>query len=144
VKQTVSSVLKQAQFVVDDDIYVLVKLPRQGSVFAMGIIAQIAEPFIVFMMDSFEITLVISHEAYANFADRLPTHTKGGNYKFVTLNVELEPDLTGLMATLAKTLAEVNVPILPYAAYSRDHLCLPIENVETALAALKKLQESLD
>jgi len=142
VKQTISSILQQARFIVDEDSYVLVKLPTQGSVFALGIIAQLAEPFLVFIMDSFEITLILSEEGYTNFANRLPTHTKGGAYKLITLDVELEPDLTGLIATLANALAQANVSILPYAAYSRDHLCVPKEDVETALEALKRLQES--
>ena len=141
-KQTISSILQQARFIVDEDSYVLVKLPTQGSVFALGIIAQLAEPFLVFIMDSFEITLILSEEGYTNFANRLPTHTKGGAYKLITLDVELEPDLTGLIATLANALAQANVSILPYAAYSRDHLCVPNEDVEIALEALKRLQES--
>ncbi len=141
-KQTISSILQQARFIVDEDSYVLVKLPTQGSVFALGIIAQLAEPFLVFIMDSFEITLILSEEGYTNFANRLPTHTKGGAYKLITLDVELEPDLTGLIATLANALAQANVSILPYAAYSRDHLCVPKEDVEIALEALKRLQES--
>ena len=143
-EQTISSILKQGNFIVDDDVYISIKLPSEGIVFASSIVAQIAEPFAVLILDAFEITLIISQEAYTDFADRIPSHVKGELYKLITLDVELVPTLTGLMAILTGALAQAGVPILSYAAYSRDHICVPAKYVETALTTLRKLQESIN
>ena len=62
------------------------------------------------------------------------------SYRLITFDLELEPTLTGFIARVAEVLAAANVPILPFAAFSRDHLLVPSDRFDAAWAALQKLQ----
>ena len=86
-------------------------------------------------------TLVIPADLVAEFANRLRDHRVGeSSYRLITFDLELEPTLTGFIARVAEALAAANVPILPLAAFSRDHLLVPSERFDAAWDALQKLQ----
>lgn len=138
--QTVSDVLKTAQFAADDDVYRLLKLPPQAVTAAAGVIAEIGEPFCALLVDKNEVTLVIPDEAVEHFGKRLPGHTLGGTYKLITVEAELEPDLIGFMSAVSTALAGANVGVFPYAAFTTDHILVPEAQLEAALEALKSLQ----
>jgi hypothetical protein len=65
-------------------------------------------------------------------------------YRLITLDVVLEPQLTGFMARIASALAEAGVTIMPFAAYQRDHLLVPTQQFDTAMNTLKKLQTEIN
>ncbi len=139
--QTLESVLAQGQFQLDEGVYRVLRLPAKAIIAAAAVIAEIGEPFAVLIADAHEVTLVIDDEALEEYRHRLIGHTvEATTYRLITLDLPLEPTLTGLMARLAAALAEAGVPIFPYAAYSRDHLLVPTEKAEIALAALNGLK----
>ena len=47
------------------------------------------------------------------------------------------------MATISKALADADVPIMTYAAFTTDHLLVPSEQFETALSTLRDLQANI-
>lgn len=139
--QTIDSVLAQGRFLLDEAEYRVIRLPARGIIAAAGVLAEIGEPFSVLIADANEVTLVLEQEAYEEYQARLIGHTiETVAYRLITLDLPLEPTLTGLMAHLARALAEAGVPIFPYAAYSRDHILVPAEKAEAALAALNRLK----
>ena len=141
--QTGNSVLADLTIVVDPDEYQLIKLSPKGIMAAAAIVAELADPFIALIADSDEVTLILEMEAYEEYAHRLIGHVhEASTYRLITFDLTLEPTLTGFMAILAKSLAEVNVPILPLAAYSRDHVLVQSALLDTAIAALTQLQTS--
>ena len=139
--QTVESVLAQGQFLLDEGVYRVIRLPARAIIAAAGVIAEVGEPFSVLMADAHEVTLVLDNEAYEEYQGRLVGHTvEATTYRLITLDLPLEPTLIGLMARLAHTLAEAGVPILPYAAFSRDHILVPEVQSQQALDALNRLK----
>ena len=139
--QTIESVLAQGQFLLDEGVYRVIRLPSRAITAAAAVIAEVGEPFAVLMADAQEVTLVLDEEAYEEYKHRLVGHTmETGTYRLITLDLPLEPTLTGLMARLAQALAEASVPIFPYAAFSRDHILVPSDKAESALAALNRLK----
>jgi hypothetical protein len=139
--QTIESVLAQGRFVLDESEYRVLRLPARAIIAAAGVIAEIGDPFTVLIADAHEVTLVIEQEAYEEYQSRLIGHTaEAGSYRLITLDLPLESTLTGLMAHLARALADAGVPIFPYAAFSRDHILVPAEKADTALKALNALK----
>lgn len=139
--QTVDEALSAAQFYSDSETYVLVQLPANAITAAAGVIAEISEPFCVMIVDKDEVTLLIPAEALQDFSSRLREHrVSAEHYRLITIDVALEPTLTGFMAHISTALAQSGVPVFPYAAYTRDHIFIPAGQFETALAALEKLK----
>jgi len=57
----------------------------------------------------------------------------------ITLHVHSALEAVGFMAAISNKLKEVGVPANVVAGYYHDHLFIPLDKVETALAALKEL-----
>ena len=139
--QTVSQALQQAKLYTDDTLYSLIHLPPNGIMAAAGVLAQVGEPFGALLADKDEVTLVVPADLVPEFANRLRDHRIAESpYRLITFDLELEPTLTGFIARVAQVLASANVPILPFAAFSRDHLLVPSDRFDAAWAALQKLQ----
>jgi hypothetical protein len=139
--QTVEQALRQAKLYIDPREYALLKLPARAIMAAAGVLAEISEPFCMMIVDKDEVTLVIPSEAFPDFAMRLRDHSAAASsYRLITLDIELEPTLVGFMARISSALAAAGVSILPIAAYSRDHLLIPSQQVDIARQALEQLQ----
>ncbi|MEP7290396.1 MAG: ACT domain-containing protein [Chloroflexota bacterium] len=139
--QTVEQALQTAKLYTDGIEYCLVHLPPNAIMAAAGVLAEIGEPFGALIADKDEVTLVIPADAVEDFGNRLRDHRLGDTpYRLITFDLELEPTLTGFIAKIAEVLANAQVPILPFAAFSRDHLLVPAHQFDAAWDALKKLQ----
>ncbi len=139
--QTAEQALRAAKLYTDNTEYQLIHLPPNAITAAAGVLAEIGEPFGALLADKDEVTLVIPAEAVAIFARRLRDHRLSETtYRLISFDLELEPTLTGFMARIAGALAAANVPMLPFAAFSRDHLLVPAAQFETAWHTLEKLQ----
>lgn len=138
--QTVTDALRAAQFVVDEEVYQLVKLHPKAISAAAGIIAQIGEPFCVLIADRDEVSLVIPEAAVVDFANRMQDHEVGERYRLITIDAELDPDLIGFMGHISTALGKANVGVFPYAAYTRDHILVPAPQIDRALEALNQLK----
>ncbi|MEL6151658.1 MAG: ACT domain-containing protein [Chloroflexota bacterium] len=140
--QTVEDVLKRVNFIVLDDTFRLLKLPPNAISAAAGIIAELGEPYSTLIVDKDEITLVIPDEAVEHFAARMPDYEGDLTYKIITADAQLEPDLIGFLAHLSAELAKNNVGFFPYAAYTRDHIMVPAEQIDRAIDTLNKLKQA--
>jgi hypothetical protein len=141
--QTVEQALSQAKFYSDGVDYTFLGLPAAAITAAAGVLASIGEPFAALIVDKDEVTLMIPADALQEFKWRLPGHIKGNTlYRLITIDVVLEPDLVGFMARVSAALAAEAITIMPFAAYSRDHLLVPSEKFELAMKTLEKLRSS--
>jgi SnoaL-like domain/ACT domain len=59
----------------------------------------------------------------------------------IVLPGELPHELTGFIAALSGALARAGVPIVPIGAASRDHLLVPADRLDDALATLAEVRE---
>ncbi|MYE26058.1 MAG: ACT domain-containing protein [Chloroflexi bacterium] len=140
--QTVDDVLRSAKLYSDGRLYRLVKLPQRAITLAAGIVAEIGRPYCALIVDKDEVTLLMPDEARADFRARLrQAQASERAYRLITLDLALDPELVGLIARLAAALAAVDIPILAFAAYSRDHLLVPAEDFDKAMRALSNLHK---
>ena len=139
--QTVEQVLQAAKLYSDGKLYVLVRLPPRAITAAAGVLAELAEPFSALVVDKDEITLVIPADSVTIFAPRLRDSTVSETqYRLITFDMALDLSLVGFMAHVSQALANAGVAIMPYAAYTRDHLLVPAYSFEKAWATLEKLK----
>ncbi len=143
--QTPQSALRQAELYSDGQDYRLLTLPVGGMTLAAGVVAEAALPFSAMVADKDEVTLVIQDEACAAFSRRLRrARISEQAYRLITFDTPLEPNLVGFLAYVCRALAGAEIPILAFAAFSRDHLLVPAEHIEGAMVTLKKLQREND
>ncbi len=138
--QTVTDALQQTTFITTDDTYRLIKMPANAISAAAGIIAQISEPFCVLIVDQHEVTLLIPDDAVEDFTPRMRDYELGETYRLITADATLEPDLLGFIAAVSTALADAEVGVFPYAAYTRDHILVPATQLERALKTLNTLK----
>ncbi len=139
--QTAEQALASSGFESDGQDYCLLRLPANAITAATGVVAQVAEPFCALVVDRHEVSLILPWEALDDFQARLPDVEVATEVcRLITVNVVMEPELTGLIARISAALASAGVPILPFASFSRDHFLVPAAQVDDALAALRQLQ----
>jgi hypothetical protein len=142
--EAVRQALQQAQLYSDGIDYSIIKLPARAITVAAGIIAEIGEAFCALIVDKDEVSLIIPVEAIDDFANRLKDHIASPMpYRLITFDLALDFALFGFMAAVSKALAETEVPILPLAAFSRDHILVPSNQFDIALQVLQKLQSTV-
>lgn len=115
-------------------------------------------PFQAFMLDKDEITMMVTAKDFEQFKSELVSVEDNNNndnddettttyevgrirYRLITFDVILAPTLVGFMAVVTKVLATHNVSVLPFAAYSRDHIFVSESDFNKAMDALGKLKE---
>ena len=143
--RSLDEALRQLNPVSDGAAYRLLRLPAKGAVLAAGVLAEANEPFSVMIVDDDEVSLLLRAEIAAAFSRRLRhAETSDTSYRLITFDVALDPQLTGFMARVSRALAEAGISILPYAAYSRDHIAVPADECDRALAALEAMRADAD
>lgn len=119
-----------AQLYSDGRLYAVVSLPRDQMRAATILFGGLAEPFAAMIVDRDEITIVM-HEMDWSVAGRdLPGMRVLNDYRLITLDVELAADVTGFMDAVCRLLAGAGVPMLPLAAYSRDHILVRARDLD--------------
>ncbi len=140
--KTAEEVLRNIPIYSDEQDYRLLQLPANAITLAAGTVAKARLPFSAIIVDKDEVSLLLPEAACQEFRGRLrQTHTSQQVYRLITFDAPLEPSLTGFIALVSEALAEADIPILTYAAYSRDHIFVPAEHFDSALETLRKLQQ---
>jgi hypothetical protein len=135
----------------DNENYTFVKLPIASSVMALDFLKSChdsdatASAFQTFVLDKDEITMMIPTSSFESkfkaMSDKFPTYEQGNiQYRIITFDVVLAPTLVGFMAVVTRALADANVSVLPFAAYSRDHVFVSEKDFDTAMQVLERLK----
>ncbi|MCY4064615.1 MAG: ACT domain-containing protein [Chloroflexi bacterium] len=139
--QSVDDVLRSASLYSDGQRYRILKLPPNAITLAAGLVAEIGQPFCAFIVDKDEVSVIIPAGAVAAFDTRLrAASVSAETYRLITLEAVLDPVLVGLLARITDALATAGIPILTFAAYSRDHIFVPQDDFDKAILALQTLQ----
>ena len=90
----------------------------------------------VVILDELEASALLPEHALLEMPP--PRHAQRG-FALITLGMPIEWNVTGVLAALSTALAEAGVPLGAAAAFSRDHLFVPANRLDEALAALQPL-----
>jgi hypothetical protein len=87
------------------------------------------------------ITFVFSEEL-CSIVEPMSGKKLTGPFAMITLHVDSDLLSVGLLAAVTAALASEKIPCNAFSAYHHDHLLVPYEMKDKAIAALKKLQKS--
>jgi len=118
--------------------YVLASLPRRLAAAAVAGLPT-GDPFVAVVVEPDEVSLTLPEASWAEHPLRATARAASPAWRVLKLDAELPLDLTGFLAPAAAALAEAGVPIVPQCAYSKDHVLVPDDRLEDALAALRGL-----
>ncbi len=139
--QTVAEALQNAELYSDEYLYRFIKLPANAVVAAASVVAEANNPFTALLVDKDEVTLMLEEEDYHEYQRRfLDAEVSEIRYRLITFDVELAPTLVGFMAAVSRALAEAGISLMPFAAYTRDHIFVSEADYEEALVILRGLQ----
>ena len=140
--QTLAQVLASTAITSDGYDYRLLRLPANAFTLAAGIMAESAVPFCAAIADKDEMSLLLRQDVHQEFTRRLRSAAISEQvYRQITFEAVLEPSLVGFIATISHALAAADIPILAYAAYSRDHIFVPNALFAKAMQVLTELQD---
>lgn len=139
--QTVQEALKHATLYSDDYVYRFIKLPANAITAAASIVAQAGNPFTALLVDKDEVTLMLEDEDLEQYQRHMVDYIVSDvKYRLITFDIELDSSLVGFMAVVSAKLAEAGISIMPFAAFSRDHIFVPEDDYDNAIAALNDLK----
>jgi hypothetical protein len=136
----IEDALQQGELFTDHQAYQFLKLPTASIANAADAIAACSH-FRALMIDKDEITVMMTVQDYQVHEQSLGDDVEVGRftYRLITFDVVLDPTLIGFMAHITKALAAANVSVLPFAAFSRDHIFVSEADHETAMQVLEGL-----
>lgn len=102
----------------------------------------LAEAFAVMMVDKDEITVVMHEPDWSLAGRQLQRVRMRTGMRLITFDLDMDMDTVGFMAVISRLLADANIPILPLAAYSRDHLLVREGDFERAWNTLSEFVEA--
>lgn len=92
---------------------------------------------VVTIQDKNEITVVIDQEKLEAHKDDLVETDK--DWKIITFDMLLPLDMVGWIAKVSDILADENISILIFSAYSTDHVLVQVPDLEKAVNKLKSM-----
>lgn len=142
--QTLAQAFQDCTLYSDDYLYRFVTLPPNRIIAAAGVIAEANTPFSALLLDKDEVTLMIEEEDFEQYKKRLNGfEVSDVRYRLITFDVVLESNLVGFMAVVSNALAEANISLMPFAAYSRDHILVGEADYNRAVDVLNNLKTSI-
>lgn len=105
--------------------------PSKYTVAKLDAVPVLTDKVFAVIKDQNEVT-VVAKEGFASH----PISVEGF-FKRITFDVALPYDLIGFASHVSTLLANRNIPILMYSAYSTDHVFVKEEDVDKAVMALE-------
>jgi len=87
----------------------------------------------LWMRDDLEVTALLRESALASAPP--PRHAQRG-WALLTLDQPMDWEVTGVLAAVSGALAAAGIPIGAVTAFARDHVLVPVDRLDEALAAL--------
>ena len=102
-------------------------------------------PDAVFMLlrDAHEVTLLLEEADWQTMRHAARDARAEGNFRLVTLDIELQWNVVGYLARVTEILAAAGLSVGALSAFSRDHLLVKQDDLAAALRALGPHVEEL-
>jgi hypothetical protein len=163
----VPEALQKGKLYCDEEIYKFLKIPLSAASSVLQSLSSINKPnannksaqhFQAFIIDKDEITVMLSWAQFQQFQkihnnnnnnsniedgnNDMAYHVGSLSYRLITFDVVLAPTLVGFMAVVTRALADAHISVLPFAAYSRDHIFVSLQDFDIAMTVLQNLKTS--
>ena len=99
-------------------------------------------PFMIFK-ERYETTLLLDEIDFETLRYKIRDAKTERNFRLLTFDIELDFNVVGFLAEVARILAEADISIVALSAFSRDHLLIKHENLAKALKVLGEYVEEL-
>jgi len=119
--------------------YRLVSLPASGLQEAADLVGEAAGGFAGLVLERDEVSVAVPEELWRESPLRPRARRDAGPYRAITLDIDVDLDVTGYLAPAAALLAEARVSIVPMCGFLKDHLLVRERDLERALASLEAL-----
>lgn len=93
-------------------------------------------PFMIFK-DRWEVTLVFDDIDFGTIRHIIRDAKVEQNFRLLSFDVDLDFNVVGFIAQIAKILADAEISILPISSFSRDHVLIRQDDLANALKALR-------
>jgi hypothetical protein len=90
------------------------------------------------LRDKHEVTLLLDEVDWRTMRYAARDAKVEGGFRLITLDIELGWDVIGFLALVTSILANANVSVGAFSAFSRDHLLIKQDDLAPALLALGK------
>ena len=136
--ETAEELLRRAKVVVAPATFVLVGLRHEDWARLLEQPELSPRPTVPFMLlrDTHEVTLLLEEEDWLVMRHALREARVETNWRLVTLDIELDWNVTGFLARVTDILAAARIPVSALTAFSRDHLLIKQDDLPRALKAL--------
>ncbi len=95
-----------------------------------------ADAAVMLLRDAFEVTLLLEEEDWRTMRYAARDARVEGNFRLVTLNIELAWNIVGYVARVTEILAAAGITVGVLSAFSRDHLLIKQDELPRALRVL--------
>lgn len=119
--------------------YLLISLPLERAEQAGVLAASVAGGFASWLRERDELSLTLPREAWPAEGALAAEARVSGPLRLLTLDIDIELDVCGYLAPAAERLAAEGIPIVPQCGFLKDHLLVPAERLDDALAVLEGL-----
>src|SRR6266545_3697736 len=135
-----AGILTGMQWRVWTEQFVLVGVDPREQLLAQRLLAGMIMPFMQYIVEPDMVTLVLPEEHWNRLRPAFPHAKIALQYRLISFELDLPPDLVGFMATLSGVLAGAGIPLLAICGFTKDHLLVREHDLEQALAALATLK----
>ncbi|HZS06931.1 MAG TPA: ACT domain-containing protein [Blastocatellia bacterium] len=117
--------------------YTVASLPLQDFAAALDAVRG-APDFISLTRDKAEVTLIVTHDAWAGMASRFPEARAQGSWRMIFFDAVMDFSVVGFIAEISRALAKEGISILTVSTYSTDAVLVNENCYEAAVAAVKR------
>jgi hypothetical protein len=137
-EKTVSNLLRKTKIEVTPAVYVLVGLRHHDwtRLLQESELSPSADAQFMIFRDNKEVTLLVEEDDWQRMRHAVRDARVEGNFRLVTLDIELLWNVVGYFAQVSEILAAAGVSIGALSSFSRDHLLIKQEDLGKALRAL--------
>ena len=95
--------------------------------------------FVALLLERDEVSLVVSEELWNGGALEAGCRAVARPFRVLTLDCDVDLEVTGYFAPAAERLARAGIPIVPACGYLKDHILVREQDAGRALAVLEEL-----
>lgn len=122
--------------------YWLASLPSALLADAAGLVAQSSGTFAALVLERDEVSLTLEQGVWEASGLRARAREQQGPCRAITLDVNVDLDISGYLAPAAARLAEAGISIVPQCAYLKDHILVHEKHLDKAVRLLEEFMRS--